>query len=628
MAGTHSARLARSTTHRHFTTVEIGAMPRTRISTWSSCLGRLWREPRLRAFFVYTGSILLATVPTWNVYLWWGHSMLFPAVHVSEICKLWRADGFGQVAWCSDYCFGYGYPYFCLYGPLGFYVGALYHFVLGLDFGNAAKLSFYTSLYLSGAFMYAFAYLIGRREDWPRTPWWALAAATIYALTRYHFTDLFVRSALGECWAWTMLPGVFWGMELTRRHPLRGALLVSAAYAGLLLSHNITALWGSIFIAAYVPLTARDIRWPAAVAGGGALGIALAAFFWYPALILSKLTRHAGDVMTMWGSPQQIHTHAVYWQQHFMENLGYGNSIAGPDDSLGINLGFAVLIGTSLSALAVFRLGLTGYQRRRLASLLFVFGGLLFIMSPQMSWSVVPALFRYIQFPWRLLVFTAFFGAAATAMASPVLDRWIHPGVLVGLAILFSIPTLPLTLMPSVIKTMPPEQLAKWNLRWERRGLYGGSAVQEFIPKWVSGDYLDPGFLADHPIPANRLTVTSGELVCDRYIHRGNSYEYSYQATADSVATIAVFYWPGWELLVDGGPSKNTPEAAEHGLVTLHLPAGRHLAELRYNLSPEGKTGRLVSLIAALIWVCLLGLDRSTALRNGGGGRRRILPTV
>ncbi len=78
--------------------------------------------------------------------------------------------------------------------------------------------------------------------------------------------------------------------------------------------------------------------------------------------------------MTMWGSPQQIHTHAIYWQQHFMENLGYGNSIAGPDDSLGINLGFAVLIGTCLSVIAVFRPGLTSYQRRRVASLLLVFG--------------------------------------------------------------------------------------------------------------------------------------------------------------------------------------------------------------------------------------------------------------
>jgi len=33
------------------------------------------------------------------------------------------------VPWCSDYCFEYGYPYFCLCRPLGFYIGAIYHFV-------------------------------------------------------------------------------------------------------------------------------------------------------------------------------------------------------------------------------------------------------------------------------------------------------------------------------------------------------------------------------------------------------------------------------------------------------------------------------------------------------------------
>ena len=105
----------------------------------------------------------------------------------------------------------------------------------GINYGPATKLSFYASLYLSGLFMYAFVYTIGSREYWPRVAWWALATATIYALTRYHLTDVFSRSVLAESWAWTALPGVYWGMEVTRNRPWPGILLVSVMYAGLFL---------------------------------------------------------------------------------------------------------------------------------------------------------------------------------------------------------------------------------------------------------------------------------------------------------------------------------------------------------------------------------------------------------
>ena len=143
----------------------------------------------------------------------------------------------------------------------------------------------------------------------------------------------------------------------------------------------------------------------------------------------------------------------------------------------------------------------TGRQRYRLALFLLLTLAVLFIMSPQMPWGKVPSLLRYVQFPWRLLIFTAFFGAAAMAMASPVIDRWVHPVILVGVAVIFAIPTLSMISMPQVIKKMAPDQIPRWNYRWERKGLYGGTAIQEFLPKWVQGDYLKPEFLEKHPGP-------------------------------------------------------------------------------------------------------------------------------
>lgn len=564
---------------------------------------RLATNSVAQSLAVYTGIILVLVWPTLDLYMWWGHNMLFPVVDVYEISKVWSAQGFGHVPWSPDYCFGYGYPYHTFYAPLGLYIGAVFHFLLGLDFGWATKLSFYASIYLSGLLMYAFVYTIGSRENWPRAAWWALAAAAAYALTRYHLTDVFSRSVLAESWAWAALPGVYWGMEVARRRMWLGILLTSVMYAGLLLSHNITALWATIFIPIYPLLTAEDVKWPSIVAAGGALGAAMSAFFWYPALKLAKLTLHAGDVAAMWGTPELLHTHAVYWIQHFIETLGYGASVAGPDDKLGINMGLAVLIGVLLAAAAIFSRGFTGRQRYRLGLFLLLTFLVLFIMSPQMSWVKVPPVLRYVQFPWRLLILTSFFGAAAMAMASPVIDRWVHPAILTILAAILAIPTLPLISMPNVRKRMSPEQLSRWNYRWERKGSYGGSAIQEFVPKWVKGDYLKPEFLEKQTVVENRLTVTSGDLVCESYHHRGTVYEYSYKASTDSEARIAVFYWPGWELRIDGKLQQERVRLGADGLVSVSFPAGAHNAQLKYALSAPGRFGRNISVLGLVAWL-------------------------
>jgi hypothetical protein len=334
----------------------------------------------------------------------------------------------------------------------------------------------------------------------------------------------------------------------------------------------------------------------------------MSSFLWYPSLRLKELTKGASTVVGMAGTPHLLHQHAVFWRQHFFEALGYGASIPGPDDTLGINLGLAVLIGLLLATFAALQKGLGGVSRQRLVLFVFLTLIVLFIMSPQMPWKKVPTIFLYIQFPWRLLIFSAFFGAAAAALASPVIDRWIHPGILTGLAVIFAIPTLPMILMPPVIKKMSPEQLVKWNRRLERKGVYCGTPGQEFAPKWVQGDYVNPEFLEKHPIPKNRLTVTSGDLVCDSYTHRGTAYIYSYSASVNSEARISVFYWPGWELRVDGKLRSNSVKLGADGLVSVDLPAGSHLVELRYNVSPEGKVARVFSTAAAVIWIAILAL--------------------
>jgi len=583
-------------------------------------LAALFRDPVTLSLLTYTAIILALIFPTLGMYMWSGHDQLFPVVRVYELCKLWQVNGPFHAPWQADWAFGYGYPFFTFYAPLGYYAAALFHFILGLDYGPATKLSFYSSLFLSGLLMYALVYLIGRREQWPRLAWWALGAATVFALTRYHLTDIFVRDALAECWAWPTLAGVFLGAEVARDHPWPGLLLIAVMQAGLMLSHNVIAMYGTIAIGCYVLLIASNVRWPITVMLGGALGAAMAAFFWLPALILVKLTNasltHRPDVSSTITPASVLHEHALYWQQHFIERLGIGGSIPGPDDPMGINLGIAVLVGIVLAAIALFRPGLSRAQRYRLCVCLGLVGIFAFAMSRQMNWERVPAILRYVQFPWRLLIFTALFGCLAAVMAAPVLDRWLHPLIWVLLAALMAIPTLPAILnLPGLLTDRgTTERILRWYARWEKGGgWYAGCNPDEYWPLTVKPPLTDSKFLYSNPPPANRLKEASGEITVENYDHKGTTYSYRYTAPSDVTATIAVVYFPEWELRIDNHRQDDKISMSANGLVSVQLPCGTHSAELKYGLSPIGRIARIISYLGWAVWVgtvILLAIQR------------------
>jgi len=282
---------------------------------------------------------------------------------------------------------------------------------------------------------------------------------------------------------------------------------------------------------------------------------------------------------------------------------------------MGINLGIAVLIGIALAAFAVFRPGLTRSQRYRITICLALTAIFLFVMSRQMNWARVPSILCYVQFPWRLLIFTAFFGCLATAMAAPVLDRWLHPLIWTFIAMLMAIPTLPCTLnLPGLLTDWgSTNRVLHWYARQEKGGWYGGAAPYEYWPLSVKPPLTDPKFLANNPPPANRLTAVSGEITVENYRQEGTSYLYKYSAAKEVSVQVAVVYFPGWELRIDGQKRSNGVAIDDKGLVRLELPAGSHTAELKYTLSPIGRLARNISYLAWAVWlgaVILLAIRR------------------
>lgn len=586
----------------------------------SARLARATQTSGLAPILFFAAILFFLARPTFGIYFWLGHEEYYPLVRIKLMTDLWRVYGPFHVPWLPDECFGYGWPFFTFYAPFGYYVGSILHFVFGLNFGDSAKWSFLLSLLSSGVFMWILARQAWGADGDPRKDWAAAGVATLYCLAPYHLADIFVRVSLAESWAFAAVPALFCAVEFAQERPLLGSLAVALATAALMLIHNITALYAALFVGAYFALAPRRPAWFLASSAGAALGLGISAYFWIPAMSMSKLTALNIDG-GMVPHPQFLVDHGVHWLQQLDERFGkIGSAPGNAYDDLWIVTGRLVVLAAAMAALAIFRRGLGWGRRYRIFVMLALMLLAMFMASPQMPWDQASRTFRYIQFPWRLTLFSAFFGCAAAAWAAPVVFRWVHPSIFMALAALLYIPPIASTLLVTYDMNVQPiasEADLPAYIDWSQQRMhFAGAVAQEYRPSWVRGEFLQPGYQQANPAPANRMTVLQGALEAFAYDHKGCAYYWSYGSPGEASVKIHVFDFPGWELYIDKKPAPKRLGRADDGLVKLQLPAGNHQIKLVYTLSPIGRKSMRVTMASWAVFALIAAAWAWRALKR------------
>lgn len=204
--------------------------------------------------------------------------------HLHRLYELDTATSQGQwyVKWVPFFADGRGFPFLNFYAPLSYYLAEALH-LGGLSLADSLRALYGLSTPLSLLGMYLLA-----RSMWRRR-WVALLAAAVYGYAPYQIVDLYRRGALAESLAMALFPFVLLSYrDLVRSSGWQGIAVAATLTALLLLTHNAMSLLLIPVLCAYViQFAARERLWrsirPAAVAL--ALGLALSAFFWLPALL-------------------------------------------------------------------------------------------------------------------------------------------------------------------------------------------------------------------------------------------------------------------------------------------------------------------------------------------------------
>jgi len=593
-------------------------------------------------------------------YYWGGHDARHSVYFLHQFNKAIQ-DGIWYPRWAPDFAFGYGYPFFNIYGPFSSYLGQLFH-LTGLDIVNAVKLVFGLTAILSGVTMYLFVRQL-------LNPSAGLIAALIYVYIPYHLFDIYVRAALAESVGFVFIPLTMWGFYKAVTHPTLGSFLGGAlAYAMLMFTSNLLALIFTPILGLYVatmiiwqffhdpiqPLSqatehqlgqlramlyrpnryGRVIQTGLPPLGVLILGLGISAIFWLPALTEYRFVR-----VDQWiGGRFAFGDDFVELYQLFSPRWGFGASIPGPDDQAGFQVGVAALVLFILSFMATSQITEPRIYRtlRFYQSLVLI---ILFLTTPisYWVWAYLP-LSSFAQFPWRLLVVVAPFIAvtAGAVMTTSNRDKSLSwPIVILStLIILASYPYIQAEVRDPKATEGPVSQAALFRFQQSSDEMTGQTAWTEYIPNWSTlAEQVERG--SEITTKVNYAALPANDSVGVYSMWMDSVHEFLWIGTAEQNQTVTFMipYYPGWQAYIyqdlgphDGnldetvgpitriGPVIAQPTiktTSREGWIVVPIPTGSHFLEIRFEDTIIRVVGRWITIISVIGFIILLIINRN-----------------
>jgi len=525
-------------------------------------------------------------------------------------------DGYLYPRWGPDHGLGYGYPTFIFYAPLAYYVAEVFH-LLGAGPTAAIKITYALAFIFSGLTMYAFV----KRLWGPRA---GLVSAIVYTYVPYRLVDIYVRCAFTEFCAFVFFPLILLlFLELVETGQLRYLALAGLVYAGLILTHIVTAFLFTPLLMAYVlwlvlrqpgPSLQQWLRLSSLSLAAAVLALGLSAVFLLPIPVERGYIAQGQWTRATYSYEQ----HFIYPFQLLSAFWDYGYAVEGPEDTMSLQLGLAAVVLPLVVAVLALQRRTSGR-----GTILFFLGLTLVIILAMLPLSLplwrLLSVAALVQFPWRLLALTAF--TLSVPAGAVVLeaegegegDSVTNPGLYVLLLVIV-LASFGYTL-PEYTELSPRLETPAAPLDFELAHPDMVSMVA-YTQEQPRSTPLVAQYLAGEPL-VKAHALTEGATV-EMVRHGGGSEEIIVRSSQGATIQFYTYYFPGWRGYVDGQEVPIRPEEP-YGLITLDVPAGEHQVKIRFGDTPIRMVGKVISMLS-------LGLSLFLLRASSPGKSSTIVP--
>lgn len=478
---------------------------------------------------------------------------------------------------------GFGYSWNIFYSPLTAYVPLIFSLFTS-SYVIMLKLFMFATVFLSGIFMYQFVYKITRSYKA------SVIAAIIYMGSPYHLTDLYNRIAIAELASFIFLPILFNGMYdlFRRRNKIPYGIIFGGI--GLILTHNVMAVYAAIFCLAYVLIKVKKIK-NKGIIKNIAIAILLivmcTSFYWVP------LVEHYFATTYEVFIPQRMYKDntlissklsilELFFTKHYEMNF---------------HIGLLILIGLLL---IFFYRRKIPRRYKGLLKMFAIFGCISIIMTLKIfPFEYLGNTLKMIQFPWRMMEFATFFLSILAGIGIAMFMNRKPKNELYVVVIIFAILSIGLVDAKREVEIPFNEERYKTPIAITSSTgrVHPGCASFEYLPKkaFQNRSYIEQR--------SNDPIVLEGDAQISEYSKQHTNLQFTIQnVQKNTKIELPYIYYLGYEstFIKEDGSKVNIPiQESENGFCMITLPtiengkieikyAGTVLMKLSYLITISG----------------------------------------
>lgn len=491
------------------------------------------------------------------------------------------------VGW-TDGVANYGFPLGQIAHQVPAYLGAVLMFIT-----NSTLLS-YNIVWLIGSLISSLAVYWWLRSEFKLWP--SLTGAILFCLAPYRITNIYVRGALPEFFAGVFIPLIGLGLfQWIKKGKQWGWLLALLSTTGLALTHPMMMFPGFILLGIYGlyllwpiwPLNRNvvvsSIKMSAVFAGG----LLLSSYYLVPLFLETKYFYY-GSI-----DPRQRIFEFISWKNYFIETWNYQGelTLGVRENRLQFGLPETLIVCGAAILVLWFLIKRKNFSQWILWWLVAALIGVLFTISYTAPLYEHIKIIASLQHPWRFFTMLIF--------VPPVCIAWM----------LQSIPQKKYQILAAILIIV--------GLGWYRfPHLYGKNYVNYPEARYnfaivnlhsTNMNTVWSGETWDYPVVSESASLVEGEGTLKTELVDYTTRRYTVDTVSDSRIVVYTFYFPGWQLLVNGQPHQiEFQDNLYRGVMTFRLSPGHHLVELKFGDTNLRLFGKLLTVGTAAAIIVLL----------------------